>query len=180
MTAEAMMMSFLPHTAPVSMTMTQAMTATYSRSRFPLVLRAFVRPVLTKGEAKKARILLSQNIEELSDMRVPDFVGQDDGSLRPTLIVAFFEDRMVGAALVGPVGNYAVAFEQNIRAFHPWCDARKASEILRKSVAEVQGLVVDSLHQGKGIGLRRIPDGRVLVTLKLFVISRSHLSVVGL
>ncbi len=34
--------------------------------------------------------------------------------------------------------------------------------------------------QGKGIGLRRIPDGRVLVTLKLFVISRSHLSVVGL
>lgn len=139
-----------------------------------------VRPVLTKGEAKKARILLSQNIEELSDMRVPDFVGQDDGSLRPTLIVAFFEDRMVGAALVGPIGNYAVAFEQNIRAFHPWCDARKASEILRKSVAEVQGLVVDSLHQGKGIGLRRIPDGRVLVTLKLFVISRSHLSVVGL
>lgn len=111
--------------------------------------------------------------------------------MRPTLIVAFFEDRMVGAALVGPVGNYAVAFEQNIRAFHPWCDARKASEILRKSVAEVQGLVVDSLHQGKGIGLRRIPDGRVryqscvdygfmLVTLKLFVISRSHLSVVGL
>lgn len=87
---------------------------------------------------------------------------------------------MVGAALVGPVGNYAVAFEQNIRAFRPWCDARKASEILRKSVAEVQGLVVDSLHQGKGIGLRRIPDERVLVTLKLFVISRSHLSVVGL
>lgn len=36
-----------------------------------------VRPVLTKGEAKKARILLSQNIEELSDMRVPDFAGQD-------------------------------------------------------------------------------------------------------
>lgn len=48
-----------------------------------------VRPVLTKGEAKKARILLSQNIEELSDMRVPDFVGQDDGSLRPTLVGAF-------------------------------------------------------------------------------------------
>lgn len=54
------------------------------------------------------------------------------------------------------------------------------SVVVRKSVAEVQGLVVDSLHQGKGIGLRRIPDGRVLVTLKLFVISRSHLSVVGL
>lgn len=113
-----------------------------------------VRPVLTKGEAKKARILLSQNIEELSDMRVPDFVGKDDGSLRPTLVGAFFEDRMVGAALVGPVGDYTVAFEQNIRVFHPWCDARKASEILLKSVAEVQGLVVDSLHRGKGIGLR--------------------------
>ena len=113
-----------------------------------------IRPVLTKGEAKKARILLSQNIEELLDMRIPDFVGQDDGSSRPTLIGAFLEDRMVGAALVGPVGDYAVAFEQNIRAFHSWCDARKASEILRKSVAEVQGLVVDSPHRGKGIGLK--------------------------
>ena len=113
-----------------------------------------VRPVLTKGEAKKARVLLSQNIEELSDMRLPDSVGKDDGSLRPTLVGAFLEDRMVGAALVGPVNDYAIAFEQNIRAFHPWCDARKASEILRESVAEVQGLVVDSDHRGKGVGLR--------------------------
>ena len=81
--------------------------------------RVIVRPVATKGEAKKARRLLVQEIADMGRATFPkDWINADD-LFGPTPVGAFLDDRLVGAALVGPTQEYSAALAATCRGVWP-------------------------------------------------------------
>ena len=60
------------------------------------------RPLgITDGEAKAIKSLLVRDIKDF-DQSVPAVVRHDDGTIRPTYIGVWGQDRLIGAALIQP------------------------------------------------------------------------------
>lgn len=116
--------------------------------------RIIVRTVSTKGEAKKARRLLIQEIADMGRATFPkDWINADD-RFGPTLVGAFLDDRLVGAALVGPAQEYAAALSATCRGVWPSRLLDDALQLVGTEIAETPGVAVVPDHRGEGIGLR--------------------------
>lgn len=116
--------------------------------------RIIVRPVSTKGEAKKARRLLIQEIADMGRATFPkDWINADD-RFGPTLVGAFLDDRLVSAALVGPAQEYAAALSATCRGVWPSRLLDDALQLVGTEIAETPGVAVVPDHRGEGIGLR--------------------------
>ncbi|MBM6746797.1 GNAT family N-acetyltransferase [Bifidobacterium ruminantium] len=116
--------------------------------------RVVVRTVSTKGEAKKAQRLLVQEIADMGRATFPkDWVNVDD-RFGPTLVGAFLDDRLVGAALVGPAQEYSAALAATCRGVWPSRLLDDALYLVGTEIAETPGIAVVPDHRAEGIGLR--------------------------
>ena len=103
-----------------------------------------VRPAGDHAEAEEIGNLLLEEITHPGFVPGPEFVWQGQGFLRPTLIGAWSEDRLVGAASLSPYMEHAKAFCGIGRA--------DAAQAVARLVAETDGIAVRPDHRREGIG----------------------------
>jgi GNAT superfamily N-acetyltransferase len=111
-----------------------------------------IRPVGNEVEAQEARVLLTKQIAHPSDVPFPERVVEDDDLLRPTLIGAWADDSLVGAAFIGP--DIQEANSAGLVA------GKHAREFFIRNVAMIHGVAVsvDHRHEGVGTQIKRYLD----------------------
>lgn len=110
-----------------------------------------VAPIVDEVNAKRARRLLLRQIKERGDTPFPKRFRDDDGKLRATLIGAWADDRLVGAALIGPavqVGRKIVAESEPVAGVY------YAAQLVSRHVAIVEGIAVRPEYRRKHVGLQ--------------------------
>ena len=103
-------------------------------------------PVRDEAEAQEVWSLLAEEIEHRWNGSLPDALVEDDGTLRPTLIGLWAEDRLIGGAFVRPAIEEAAGFATN-----GWEDA---AQVVRERVCMTEAIAVRKECRGKGLGLR--------------------------
>ena len=103
-----------------------------------------VRPARNHAEAEEIGSLLLEEIAHPGFIPGPEFVWQGQGFLRPTLIGAWSQNRLVGGASLSPYMEHAKAFLGIGRA-----DAAKA---VTRLIAETDGIAVRPDHRREGVG----------------------------
>lgn len=66
-----------------------------------------VRPVKNELETQEAVRLLAEQIPVGFSEKIPSMPVKDDGTLRPTLVGAFRDETLIGAAFFGPAEHIA-------------------------------------------------------------------------
>ncbi|WP_333558467.1 GNAT family N-acetyltransferase [Bifidobacterium bifidum] len=103
-----------------------------------------IRPARNHAEAEEIGSLLLEEIAHPGFIPGPEFVWQGQGFLRPTLIGAWSQNRLVGGASLSPYMEHTKAFLGIGRA-----DAAKA---VTRLVAETDGIAVRPDHRREGVG----------------------------
>ncbi|MCK6131752.1 GNAT family N-acetyltransferase [Bifidobacterium dentium] len=103
-----------------------------------------VRPARNHAEAEEIGSLLLEEIAHPGFIPGPEFVWQGQGFLRPTLIGAWSQNRLVGAAALSPYMEHAKAFLGIGRA--------DAAQAVTRLVAETDGIAVRPDHRREGVG----------------------------
>ena len=109
------------------------------------------RAAATDGEAKAIKSLLVRDIKGF-DQSVPAVVRHDDGTIRPTYIGVWGQDRLIGAALIQPplyVAETLILFT----GAHG-VQAAQIRETITKHAAIIEGIAVFRKHRREGIGLQ--------------------------
>lgn len=103
-----------------------------------------VRPARNHAEAEEIGSLLLEEIAHPGFIPGPEFVWQGQGFLRPTLIGAWSQNRLVGAAALSPYMEHTDAFLGIGRA--------DAAQAIARLVAETDGIAVRPDHRREGVG----------------------------
>ena len=103
-------------------------------------------PVRDEAEAQEVWSLLAEEIEHRWNGSLPDPLVEDDGTLRPTLIGLWAEDRLIGGAFVRPAVEEAAFFGDS-----GWEDA---TQVVRERVCMTEAIAVRADCRGKGLGLQ--------------------------
>lgn len=103
-------------------------------------------PVRDEAEAQEVWSLLTEEIKHRWNGSLPDPLVEDDGTLGPTLIGLWAEDRLIGGAFVRPAVEEAAAF-----AAHGWKDA---AQVVRERVCVTETIAVRGECRDKGLGLQ--------------------------
>ena len=109
-----------------------------------------IRPVVNKVEIKRAKRLIVEQIPHLADIEFPKRPVEDDGTLRPLFIGAFSKDGLIGAAFVTPGIQAAQSF---LGYFSASAGAYQCAELVRRTVAEVEGIAVVDEYRRRGVAL---------------------------
>ena len=111
-----------------------------------------VRPVKNELEAQEAVRLLADQIPIGFSEKVPSTSVKDDGTLRPTLIGAFRDETLIGAAFIGPGEHIADQASALLFASESRTVIDKATQILRRNIAYMAGIAVLPGYRRQGIG----------------------------
>lgn len=103
-----------------------------------------IRPARNHAEAEEIGSLLLEEIAHPGFIPGPEFVWQGQGFLRPTLIGAWSQNRLVGGASLSPYIEHTKAFLGIGRA--------DAAQAVTRLVAETDGIAVSPDHRREGIG----------------------------
>ena len=103
-----------------------------------------VRPARNHAEAEEIGSLLLEEIAHPGFIPGPEFVWQGQGFLRPTLIGAWSQNRLVGGASLSPYMEHTKAFCGIGRA--------DAAQAIARLVAETDGIAVRPDHRREGVG----------------------------
>ena len=109
-----------------------------------------IRPVVNKVEIKRAKRLIVEQIPHLADIEFPKRPVEDDGTLRPLFIGAFSKDGLIGTAFVTPGIQAAQSF---LGYFSASAGAYQCAELVRRTVAEVEGIAVVDEYRRRGVAL---------------------------
>lgn len=109
------------------------------------------RAAATDGEAKAIKSLLVRDIKDF-DQSVPAVVRHDDGTIRPTYIGVWGQDRLIGAALIQPA--LCVAETLIYRTGTSGVHAAQIREAFAEHAALIEGIAVVRKHRREGIGLQ--------------------------
>ncbi len=109
-----------------------------------------VRPVATDIEAQETRRLLTEQIHARIEAPMPTGPVHDDGTLRPTLIGAWRDNRLTGAALIGPAIQAA---RQMLAGQGTAPGTYQAAQTIMRHVAMSEAIAVHPDHRHEGIGL---------------------------
>lgn len=109
------------------------------------------RAAATDAEAKAIKSLLVRDIKDF-DQSVPAVVRHDDGTIRPTYIGVWRQDRLIGAALLQPALHVAetLIFHTGTSGIH----AAQIRKIFAEHAAIIEGIAVVRKHRREGIGLQ--------------------------
>ena len=107
------------------------------------------RAAATDGEAKAIKSLLIRDIKDF-DQSVPAVVRHDDGTIRPTYIGVWGQDRLIGAALIQPA--LCVAETLIYRTGTSGVHAAQIREAFAEHAAIIEGIAVVRKHRREGIG----------------------------
>ena len=109
------------------------------------------RAAATDGEAKAIKSLLVRDIKGC-DQSVPAVVRHDDGTIRPTYIGVWGQDRLIGAALIQPALCVAetLIYHTGTSGVH----AAQIREAFAEHAALIEGIAVVRKHRREGIGLQ--------------------------
>lgn len=106
--------------------------------------------MVNKVEIKRAKRLIVEQIPHLADIEFPKRPVEDDGTLRPLFIGAFSKDGLIGAAFVTPGIQAAQSF---LGYFSASAGAYQCAELVRRTVAEVEGIAVVDEYRRRGVAL---------------------------
>lgn len=107
------------------------------------------RAAATDGEAKAIKSLLIRDIKDF-DQSVPAVVRHDDGTIRPTYIGVWGQDRLIGAALIQPA--LCVAETLIYRTGTSGVHATQIREAFAEHAAIIEGISIVRKHRREGIG----------------------------
>lgn len=107
------------------------------------------RAAATDGEAKAIKSLLIRDIKDF-DQSVPAVVRHDDGTIRPTYIGVWGQDRLIGAALIQPA--LCVAETLIYRTGTSGVHAAQIREAFAEHAAIIEGIAVVRKHRREGFG----------------------------
>ena len=107
------------------------------------------RAAATDGEAKAIKSLLVRDIKDF-DQSVPAVVRHDDGTIRPTYIGVWGQDRLIGAALIQPA--LCVAETLIYRTGTSGVHATQIREAFAEHAAIIEGIAVVRKHRREGFG----------------------------
>lgn len=109
------------------------------------------RAAATDGEAKAIKSLLIRDIKDF-DQSVPAVVRHDDGTIRPTYIGVWGQDRLIGAALIQPALCVAetLIYHTGTSGVH----AAQIREAFAEHAAIIEGISIVRKHRREGIGLQ--------------------------
>lgn len=106
--------------------------------------------MVNKVEIKRAKRLIVEQIPHLADIEFPKRPVEDDGTLRPLFIGAFSKDGLIGTAFVTPGIQAAQSF---LGYFSASAGAYQCAELVRRTVAEVEGIAVVDEYRRRGVAL---------------------------
>ena len=107
------------------------------------------RAAATDGEAKAIKSLLVRDIKDF-DQSVPAVVRHDDGTIRPTYIGVWGQDRLIGAALIQPA--LCVAETLIYRTGTSGVHATQIREAFAEHAAIIEGISIVRKHRREGFG----------------------------
>ena len=111
-----------------------------------------VRPVKNELEAQEAVRLLADQIPVGFSEKIPSMPVKDDGTLRPTLVGAFRDETLVGAAFFGPAEHIAAEAGALLSGREPAMVVYETTQSLIRNVAYMAGIAVLPGHRRQGIG----------------------------
>lgn len=113
-----------------------------------------IRPVGNELEAQEAVRLLADQIPVGFSEKIPSMPVKDDGMLRPTLIGAFRDEALIGAAFIGPAEHIAAQAASLLFMREPATVIDETVQSLRRNVAYMAGIAVSPGYRRQGVGRR--------------------------
>lgn len=110
-----------------------------------------VRPVKNELETQEAVRLLAEQIPVGFSEKIPSMPVKDDGTLRPTLVGAFRDETLIGAAFFGPALTRTSAEGMSRWVFKQLAETRWSSICV--------GQLIQESKTGKSRAKRRVKTG---------------------